>query len=112
MAGLAISMPITGVDDIMLCVHALQAPAWGHLMNSFEPSHIMVHYMPMLILVQIDTRKQAYVDKHGQCASGSALAYKSWQCAMTRASFQCRTDWCFTCMCVAMASHVLTDSHL
>ena len=41
MAGLAISMPITGVDDIMLCVHALQAPAWGHLMNSFELSHNM-----------------------------------------------------------------------
>ena len=41
MAGLAIAIPITQVVDIMLCVHALQAPTWRHLMNSFQLSHMM-----------------------------------------------------------------------
>ncbi len=40
-AGLAVSVPIIGVVHIILCVHALQAPALRHLVNSFEFSHIM-----------------------------------------------------------------------
>ena len=40
-AGLAIAIPITQVVNIMLCVHALQAPTWRHLMNSFQLSHMM-----------------------------------------------------------------------
>ncbi len=50
-------MPITGVVDIILCVHALQAPALRHLVNSFEFSHIM--YVICLSYPDAGLHKQA-----------------------------------------------------
>lgn len=93
-----VSMPFTGVVNVMLCALALQAAARCHLMHSCEPCHMVIRYMPMLVLMHIETHQQAFVDNHSRCASESAFEYKTWQCAMTGASFQCRADLCCTCM--------------